>query len=631
MIYSNKQDSFHLTSWWQCDWDAHGYGVEWYILIPPSTDSRTVTFAVNLPFDAVIRRVWLTMGVGSPNTGSAFRRVNGISIPSSGEVELETDIITAQTTSFEAVFSFKANGAVYQDMDRHEGNLAITEPTLHVEYTSTSNPDGGEDEEEIIVTRPESRGVQLPRLLGKDFAEVARLEPINVRLELNVDPKSAAVMTLPPDQPLVQVGDFIEMFSPHESVGVFRVQEVATKYSASGIRTVQLEHAICTLEDSLAIGTQTMSAPVATVFATLLETQNVIHWVLGDCEVPEEYELIYEYSYENLLQAITKLTAELPAEYWWEFDTTRHPFVMHLRRLPQEDSCEGRLSRNLESATVTIDRTSMCTRIYPFGAGERQDRMSLQGLIGSQYLDSVTAETWGLVAKTFTYEDIYDALTLRDVAERYLEKYGTPLVSVKMDAVDLSEATGESFDRFRLGMLCRLAMPDYGVTMRERIVAIIYPDVYGQPETLDVTLANRIRDASDEIAELLREATNSKLLGGKVETIEEESTYGPVSPVSPFSQYFDITGYGNLLNVKTDYECTTSAGAKVDCHVIVDGTEVDSKDAATHAVDVTRYLASDENGVPLVGEHVVTLQPATLNTTTSTVTNTITIKQIKKG
>lgn len=629
MIYSNTQPSFHLQSSWQCDWDAHGYGVEWYISSPPTTDIRTITFAVALPFDAVIKRCWLTMEVGSPMTGAAVRKVNGISIPSDGVVELAADAITASTTSFVAEFTFRANGRVYEDMDVHEASQGIDAPTLNVEYFSVSNPDGGEDEEDVIVTA-HSEWLQLPRLLGEDFTEVARLEPYSLRLELNIDPKSTATMRLTHDQPTVKIGDFLELFSPHGSAGVFRVVEIDTTYGPAALHTVYMEHAIATLEDSLAIGTQTMSAPVATVFATLLETQNVRHWVMGDCDVPEDYELIYEYSYENLLAAITKLTAELPAEYMWQFDTTRHPFVMHLRKLP-EDECEGRLSRNLASATVNIDRSTMCTRLIPFGAGEQQDRVSLTSLIGSQHIDSPNAETWGLVSRTWTAENIYDALTLRDVAERYLEKYGQPMVSITMDALDLSSATGEAIDRFSLGTLCRMALPDYGVTMRERVIALTWGDVYGRPEEVGVSLANRIRDASDEIADLLREATNSKMLGGKVETVEETGYYGSISPVSPYAQYFSVTGYGNLVNVKVSYKCTTSAGNDVACTIIVDGNTVDSKDAVTRTVDITRYLQSDENGVPLVGEHLVVYQPKTANNVNSSISTTLTLKQISKG
>lgn len=630
MIYSNRQASIGLTSAWRCAYYYYGSWYEWKLLAPPSSSSQTVTFTVDLPFDAVIKRAWLTMGISTPISGSAYQRVNGISIPPGGEVELDKAEFAADTETWDAVFSFRANGIVYQNADLHEARLSLLDPTLHIEYTSESQPDDGEDDATVIVSRPLDTGIQLPRLLGEGFREVARLQASTLRLELNIDPKSRAVLKLANDEPETKVGDFVELFSPHGSVGLYRVMETQEAYGYQSGRTVYLEHAIGTLADSLAIGAQSIQAPVATVFATLLETQNVRHWVLGDCEVPEDYELIYEYSYANLLQAITGLTAELPPEYMWEFDTTRHPFVMHLRRLPEGDGCEMRMHRNLTRAELTIDRSTLCTRVIPFGAGEGQDRVTLTPLTGSQHLDSDTADTWGLVSRTITASDVYDSPTLKLVAERYLERYDHPMVSLLIDSMDLYKATGEKLDYFRLGALCRLALPEYGLVMRERVIGLTWPDVYGQPERVDVTLANRIRDAADEIAELMREATNSKLIGGTVETIEESARAGSITPGSPFSQSFDVTGYGNVLNVKTEYRVVTSEGSEVNAHITVDGNAVDDSAAAARLVDITRYLAKDEAGVPTVGTHTVIIQPATVNTMTSEVDNTITIKQIGK-
>lgn len=413
-------------------------------------------------------------------------------------------------------------------------------------------------------------------------------------------------------------------------MGLFRVYEIRDRIGYNEETTYYLEHAIATLEDSLAIGQQSINAPPATTFATLLETQNERHWVMGDCEVPEDYEMIYAFNYDNLLAAIMGLVQDLPPEYYWEFDTLRHPFVMHLRKLPETDGCELRLNRNLTYLTMTIDRSQLCTRVLPFGAGEGADRITLSPLTGSMYLDSDTAGTWGYVSRTFTAGDAFDTPTLLAVAERYLEKYKNPLISISGEAVDLHKATGESMDYFVNGALCRLALPDYGITMRERVISTIWEDVFNQPKREEVILSSRIRDASDEIADLMREATNSRLIGGSIETVEKNARAGNITPVSPFSQTFEVTGYGNVLNVKTEYRVVTAAGDEVNARITVDGNAVDEKDAAGRIVDITRYLGKDDAGVPTVGSHTITISPATLNTVKSEVDNTITVKQIKK-
>ena len=95
-------------------------------------------------------------------------------------------------------------------------------------------------------------------------------------------------------------------------------------------------------------------------------------------------------------------------------------------------------------------------------------------------------------------------------------------------------------------------------------------------------------------------------------------------------QSFDVTGYGNILNVKTAYRVVTKDGEEVNAHISVDGNAVEDEAAAARIVDITRYLNKDENGVPTMGTHRVAIQPATVNTMTSEVDNTITIKQIGK-
>lgn len=629
MKYTNAQPTFNLNSTWHCNFYVANGRLEWYIVEKPTLVTQTVDFPVSLPFDAVISRAWLSFGVGTPASGTALLTVNGQN-GKDGEVSVEG--VSGETTTLSVVFQFRANGAVYQDTQTHSGSMTITAPTLHIEYNSVS--EGGGDnplpDSDVVVSLSELNGVQLPRLLDKTFREVARITPDNLSISLKLHPLSTATMRMPTDGPDVKPRDFVELFTPHGSAGIFRASETSARYGHRGMKTVYLEHAFATLSDSLAIGTLAMSAPVATVISTLLNGQNEPLWALGDCEVPDDYELIYEYSFQNLLQAIVGVLELLPGDYALEFDTTRLPFLVHVRLMPDDDDCELRMNRNLQSAELTMDSSELCTRVIPFGAGEGTDRVTLTNLIGSQHMDSPNVDMWGYVSRTFTKNDIFDALTLRDVAQRYLDRHDKPLTSVTVDGMELYEATGETFDRFRLGRRCRLALPDYGLTMHERVIALHWRDVYGNPESVEVTLANRLRDASDEIAELMREATNSKLLGGSVETIEETSRAGDITPGSPYVQSFNLTGYGNVLNVRIAYTCTPDSGGSAECIVSVDGNEVDTSSNVGSTIDITRYLAADENGVPLVGEHKVRLQPKTTNTTTSTVSCTVTIKQINK-
>lgn len=625
MIYTHTLESLNLRSTWKCVYFYHAtLQWTWKISEGPSSDKKVVEFPVSLPSDAVISRAWVSMTLGNPLTGAAYKRLNGINIPGSGVVDVEG--INAETKIFSAEFTFKANGAIYQNTDTHSSSLGIGSPTLHIEYSSESEeaPLPDEDDPGDITREPDS-GTQLPRLLDSNLSEVTRLYPSKVSLDLQLNPLSTATVEIPDGQTTVKVRDFLELFDPVGSVGIFRVSDVDNLYGSHGGQRLKLRHALTTLSDSLVVGVQAMSGNFREVVSSLLSAQSVPHWTLGDVELPDEYEIVYLYSYDTIYQAINNIYEKLPEGYAWEFDTLQHPWIMHLRKLVDEDFCECRMNRNVQNVTVTIDSSQLTTRIYPYGTGEGQDRINLSTLTGSLFMDSDTKDTWGIIARTFVNEEIFDSLTLQDVASRYLERRKDPMVSVNVDAMSIFSLTGEPLDKFRLGRLCRLPMADYGVILNERVVSISYIDVYGKPDKATLTLANKIRNVSDDIADLIRESSSIKLIGGTVETSETKSSASSITSTSPKVSHFDIASYGNLLAARVTYSCSPSSK----CSINVDGTSIAGSADMGTTVDIFPYLKRDESGVPLLGDHYVSLRP--INTGVSHwVHSTIILKTIEK-
>lgn len=602
MIYSNTQPGFSLTSSWYCVRYSNSATGESYFMVyeSPSTGSRSVTFPVNLPIDAVVQKAWISCDLNTPFSGARIKRINGSTIPADGICDV--DGIVATTTEFRANFTFQANGQVYHDYTKHYSSLQVLEPTLHISYTSVM---GGGDEEEVTIGQNPGKGLQLPRLLGADWREVERLRPCNLKLSLRLSPLSNAVMQLPPNSTDVPPRAFVELFDPHGSVGIFRVMR--TESDHSGYRAgqkVYLDHAFCTLSDNLVVGVQAMSAPVRVVVATLLTAQTETHWVLGDCDVPEDIEFVYSPSEENLLQALTDIMAMLPDQYAFEFEMERHPFTMHIRKLPDAVGCEFRANRNVTSAHVSIDTYDMCTRVLPYGAGKDENRINLAGITGSYFLDSTEAASrWGYITRSFSNDQIYDALTLKEVAQRYLDRHDHPSVSITVDGSELSELTGESFDRLSMGKMCALELPDVKLSMLERLVGVDYPDVYGRPTVITATLSAFVRKASDEIAQLMREATNSKLLGGKIDEKTFNASHSGATVSNPLVRYFQVEGYGNVIRVSLTYTQSQKQG-----NLTVDGTGVGEIEQNT-LIDITPYLKRDENGVVTVGDHWIRITP----------------------
>ena len=617
--YKNTQTGFSLTSYWTCGPVTGSDGTVTYrITSAPSAANKVIVFPVSIPQGAIIKRAWVTVEPPpyEPNSGAKYRMVNTYYFSPGRIAELDISLFVPSMTEYEANFGFKAQGAIYQDTKQHSGTWQVVDPTLHIEYYTdeTEMP----DVETVVDTSntsdndPSDGRYLMPRLLDGNMAEKARLRPSQLSLELNLNPLSTAEMRLPEGEEEVMVRDFVELFAPSGSVGTYRVSEVQTIRGVGGMQTVFLEHALTTLADSLAMGVQGMTGSVAEVISTLLDAQEsgLKHWVLGDCDVPVDYEMIYEYTDDNLLKALMSVIELLPEEYVLEFNTRVYPFVLHIREVEEEAFCEARLSRNMASVKQHIDVQELCTRVIPYGAGEGQDRIELTGLTGEKYMDADTVRLWGVVARTFVNEDIYDAITLQDVAERYLEKHKNPQHSIELDAFDLYAATGEELDRFRLGRMCRVALPTYGTAINDRVIAKSYPDVYNRPDKVTVTLANKMRNIGDEIAGLFREATHSKLLGGSIKAEELTNNAGEIYIDSPFVWYFDVKEYGNLVAARLTYKCrNVDTNEMVGCRVYVDGQQLPEDADKGGVVDTLRYLDTDTNGIPIVGQHYITLSP----------------------
>lgn len=615
-VYKITLEQIRLSSPWKCGKKVDATHPEgyWAIVQGPTEASASVSFAIDLPADAIIARAWIhAKAVSSPLGGIEYFRINGENVPASGEFDID---ITVSDTSFAALFAFRSWGVVFSDESNHYGDLWI-EPALYVDYVTTSS--GGSGGDDTAGAASAAKDLRLPRLLGDDFREIARLNCTSLSMELNIDPLSTAEMVLPKGSPMVEVDAFVELYTPYGSAGIFRVAQTdeTVGYSTS----CSLRHGIITLADDLVTAGNAISAPVAQVFASLLAMQTNPLWVMGECEVEEDLEIVLERNYQTILAAYTDLTSKLPPEYMWDFDQTGVPWRANLRKMPEDDSCEFRMTRNVKSLVISTDRDTQCTRVYAFGAGEGDERIGLTGLIGTPYLDAEGADR--VIAKSITNEDIYDALTLKDVAERYLERHKNPDVSVRVNGVDLYKLTGMTFDKFHMGKICRVPLPSSGRVVREKVVSIAWHDVIGSPSDVTATLATRLREASDELADLMREATNSKLIGGTVEESKTEYNNSNVTQSSSLVHEFDITGYGNALTVRVDY---TPAGR---CLLLVDSEkEVPANEAEDGSVDILRYLKSDENGVPIVGRHNV--QFFAIGTATLSVHSEVTVKTIEK-
>lgn len=446
--------------------------------------------------------------------------------------------------------------------------------------------------------------IRMPRLLDAHCRERARLAPLSAALHMKLLDLCGAELRLAPDAPPIALRDMIELYDAQGSAGIFRV--TATDESADGTRVLRLTHTLSTLADSTT-APFAIAGTVRQALSQLLARQTVPLWTLGEVDVPDDVTVLLSTDYTDLMSALRQLLSLLPEGYALAFDQSVRPWVLHLRALSDDVACEGRLSRNVHDVRYVQDASRLCTRVYPFGVTADEQPLSLTPLLGTDHLDSAARAEWGIISHTLRSERIYDTSTLRDVAQRYLEVHAVPDVTVTVNAVDLSRATGEALDAFRLGTMCRLCVSTLKRCLTMRIVSIDTADVYGAPGCMVLTLTNRLHPVSGsaEVDLLLRQVTADKLLGGTVTTVEDKNrAHGSVP--SPVVHYFTVEDWPAILDVQGSF--TPDSGVSISDLRVDDVYPPDDIWRSGH-FSAMPYLRRDAQGSIARGEHRLILHP----------------------
>lgn len=123
-----NHESFALTSSWVVYEDSYEY---LSITSGPSLAEKTVIFEYKIPVGAEVLGAHLHSEWGDPLSGFAIKTVNGIWVPSDGNVDVEID---PAATTFNATFRFKANGSASYPIGNRSGITNITNIYLVIQY-----------------------------------------------------------------------------------------------------------------------------------------------------------------------------------------------------------------------------------------------------------------------------------------------------------------------------------------------------------------------------------------------------------------------------------------------------------------------------------------------------------------
>lgn len=356
--------------------------------------------------------------------------------------------------------------------------------------------------------------VKLPRLLNGGMKKVRALHPSKLSITKNLEPPHEATMTLPDDERL-KIRDWVELFDKGGSVGIFRVNSLGQSFGNGN--TYGLSHGFSALRDATVKGEGELSGTAAQIIGNLLPWQTATAggaplWVLGD--TVNTGNIVYEYTNPNLQSAILEVMAKAGG-YALAFDQSALPWRLSIVKLSDEDACEGRFGRNLQSADISVDDSDLYTRV------EFDDR--------DGYTDADTVNDYGVVNKVIIVPEGATEESITRHVDEFLEAHKQPTTTIELDGVDMSAATGESLDAFALGKVCRACLPEYGTTVRARITSIETSDVLGDPEGVRIGMANRAQTVSD-ILTLTSERTSglesssvrtSRRVGGVSSRVDE--------------------------------------------------------------------------------------------------------------
>lgn len=315
--------------------------------------------------------------------------------------------------------------------------------------------------------------MRLPRLLDGQMNEIARLQPSSLQLNLTLSGLSTAVMTLPDKNAPIALRQFVELYTSDGSAGIFRISGVEAG-PESGVK-ITMQHGLCTLSDHLMPGEGSAFSTAENILSQMLDLQgdNVL-WRLGDAA--DTGDIHWSWDSSNLLASLFDLMEELPG-YFLKWDQSSLPWKLHLMSPENNDDlCEARLSRNVTGLSIHRDDSALCTRLY---VGDYPTP-----------IDADTQSAWGVISRRVTLREELTYAQQETLARAWLEAHKHPRLTVTIDAAALSSLTGCPLDEFSPGRMCRVCLPEEGVSLTQRIVALKYPDLVSDPHKVQVVLCN---------------------------------------------------------------------------------------------------------------------------------------------
>ena len=392
--------------------------------------------------------------------------------------------------------------------------------------------------------------VKRPVLVDSNLNEQEILYPNKASLTLNLTGAHEVQLTLPEKTMGIGMHAWIKVWNQNGFVGYFR--RTSATQSIPSDRTLIFKHGIDILQDSLWQEETTFSGTKAAFITAVLNHQTAMikgvkPWVLGTCEdsgnISEK-----KISYNNLQDLLKELQDET-GDYYFTYDQTVFPWRLNYIRKNDTPMSEFRLSRNLTRIRISENDAEMCTRlILSINQMQSGSDGTSQNQKTFRVYDNTSAQaTYGLVTKTMDI-DLADHPEGADAfAQRALAERCHPFLQIQADGYDLKAASGFDWDEQHLGRMCRVSLPEHDTWFTERVTTVKYTEFLGQPDVVQVSLANALPKLSNGISKMQSDASASAADARETEReVKETSSKAKVSLIKT-EQHDDIFHQAGLV------------------------------------------------------------------------------------
>ena len=349
--------------------------------------------------------------------------------------------------------------------------------------------------------------VKMPRrIIGGNTADPGRpIAAASLNLTIQMTGVSSARMTVPAGQDVPAMRELVELYNQNGSIGIYRVNNIAWRYGQRA--EVTMMHGRDTFSDHVWAAAEEYDGSISGYLDRIIGYQS--EWQKGTCE--DGGTIKKSINYARLDSLLTALEAD-ESDYMFSYDFSTTPWTIHFIRKPEGIESEFRFSRNLEEVTVTFGDADLCTRLRLSVnvAGGDEDATTTETVIRT-YDNTAAQQIWGIVEKTAdidTADDIAGgSFPEADAwAAKFLSERSAPGLQIQISGEELKQYTGEPWDEMKIGRMCRVALPGFDAWFEERAVTITYPDAIGQPEKVNVSLANTLPKFSESITTIKKTA-----------------------------------------------------------------------------------------------------------------------------